>query len=140
MRIFAIVIGWVIGLILIVGLIATCVQDYRSATPRIVEVRIIDKRYTPGYYEQHCSTQYIESSDSKIPITTCHDEWIAPKWIAKYEDAGDLHTLDISSGIFDTLTIGQQKWMRYYVGGGYYHARYNEGFLLDKPLPENVAK
>lgn len=138
MKNFLIGLAIVAGCAAVLALITTCVQDYRSATLQMVEVRIIDKIHKPGHYEQQCSTQYIESGDMKVPITSCENVWIAPTWTIRYDDGSGSYSLGVNSGMFDTLTIGQQKWLRYYRGGGYYGIRYSEEFLLEKPLAEGA--
>lgn len=104
-------------------LCGSCVRDWWTATPQVTEVTIVDKSHTPGHYVQSCST-------NAKGWTTCHEVWIPPVWSVRYEDGAERFSTSVSSGTYNALALGDRKVLRFQLGGGYWHARYSEQFVL----------
>lgn len=100
--------------------VGSCVRDYSSATPRVVDVLVTDKQHVPGHTTTDCDT---DSNGHMSCSTTYHP----PTWSVEYADE-TRHWLHVSQGTHDALRIGDKKVLRYDLGGGYWHARYNERF------------
>lgn len=123
------IVGAVFGTAALSLLVGSCVQDYRKSTPQAAEVTIVDKRYHPEHYVTSCS------SDNH-GVTHCSTTYVAPSWAITYEDATRRFGLDVSSGLYKALRLGDRKVLNYDLGGGYWGARYNERILLQAPPPE----
>lgn len=118
-----------------IGLVGSCIHDYRTSTPQIVHVVVMDKRHVDGHYEQECSTGYQEIGDVKFPVTTCDNVWYPPTWTIEYDDGQDRHRIGVGEGMYDRVQIGEHRFVSYY-RGGYWGYSYDEKFLLEKPPAE----
>jgi hypothetical protein len=127
--------SWLFGalaIVVILVLCGSCAQDWWTSTPQVTEVTIIDKAYHPGHYDTTCNT------DGKGHVS-CTTDWIPPSWAIRYEDATERFTTSVSSGTYDALRLGDRKPLRYFQGGGWWHARYHEEFLLGPLVPEGPS-
>lgn len=104
------------------ALLASCVQDYAKSTPQVVEVLIVDKRHEPGHYVTSCST-------NGKGVQSCSMRWVPPTWSIEYADERRW-TTSVSEGTYEAIRIGDKKVLRFDLGGGYWHARYSERFML----------
>ena len=109
--------------------LGSCVYDWSTSTPQAVNVTIIDKSHTPGYYSTHCST------DDKGHMS-CSNTWNPPSWYITYEETFDRFSTSVSSGTYENLKVGDKKILNYNLGG-YWGIRYNEKFLLVTPSAES---
>lgn len=120
------------GVCAVLFLIGSCVQDWRTAKPQVSEVTIVDKHYAPGHYDTSCST------DPHTYIVTCNTYWVPPAWAVQYEDGAERFGIAVSSGTYEALRLGDRKILQYQLGGGYWHARYDEVLLLQRPPAEGT--
>ncbi len=110
--------GAVIATLALGGLfIGSCVRDYASSTPRVVDVLVTDKRYEPDHYTVECSGDPVRCTQTYHP----------PSWTVEYADE-TRHWMSVSRGTYDAVSIGEKKVIRFDLGGGYWKARYNERF------------
>jgi len=120
----------VVGIVAVCALLVSCIRDYSTATPQVAEVLVTDKQFYPAHYDQHCST------DSK-GYMSCYQSYVPPSWAVNYADEQN-HSVTVSQGTYDALRIGERKVLRYDLGGGYWHARYNEQFQFGQIRAEGM--
>jgi hypothetical protein len=118
--------GSIVAVVALVG--GSIVYDRAKATPQVAEVLIVDKDYRPGHYDTHCST------DGHGHLH-CYQSWVPPSWVVEYADEERWRTT-VSQVTFDALHVGDKKVLRYARGGGWWHARYDERFVLTPLAPE----
>jgi hypothetical protein len=128
MRMHPVVVAGV-GLILAL-LIGSWVYDYFAATAEVVEATIVGKRYTPGHYEQQCSTN--DRGRQK-----CEQVWETPSWLVSYSDGWGSHDVSVTSDTYDQFKLGDRQWVSFQQGG-YWKVRYSEKFLSRPPDAERT--
>lgn len=109
--------------IVVVGtcvLIGSCVNDYRTSTPRTIEVLITDKHYSPAHTDTYVTLDANGNS-------TIHSNYYPESWTVEYADE-ERHTINVSSATYAALQLGERKVLHYDLGGGFWQARYNERF------------
>jgi hypothetical protein len=115
-----------IGLSLLIG---SCVQDYRLSTPRVIDVQIVDKHYSPAHSDLVCTSDKNGMS--------CHTNYYPESWSVDYAD-GEQWSLSVSRGTWEALRIGDRKVLRFNEGGGWWHARYDEQFEFGALVAEGA--
>ena len=109
---------------IVLGLLGSCVYDVSTSTNEAAEVTIVDKEYHPGYTTVSC--------DDKGRCTT---SYVPPSWNVRYEDGTEHFTFDVSSGVYDSVKLGDRRWIQYQKGG-YWGLRYFTKILTAKPQVE----
>jgi hypothetical protein len=121
-------IGAAVVVVLLVFL-GSCVDDFARSTPESSEVTIINKQYSPEHWDLQCST------DSK-GYMSCQNIYYPPSWAVWYEDGPGNFYATVAAGTYDALRLGDRKVVHYALGGGLWHARYNEQFVLGQSQAE----
>jgi hypothetical protein len=122
-------------LLSIAGIVGSCSYDYATSVRETHEVTIIDKRHVPGHYVTDCDTTYTQVGDTRIPLTTCHQRWVAPTWSLCYEDGIKRFWTTTSESTYHQYRGGDRTWLMF-DEGGFFGGRYNERFSQSLPSVE----
>lgn len=110
-------------------LLGMCVQDWRTSTPQTLDAVIVGGSYSPGHYDTACST------DGNGQVT-CIPSWVPPAWTLRYQDEAGEHVADVDERTYAAFGVRSKVYVRFFEGGGYFHARYAVRFFIERPPVE----
>jgi hypothetical protein len=119
---------------LMVYVVGASIYDYSTSVLQIHEVLITNKNFIAGHYTHDCHIENLGDDKTPIYYESCHDTWHPPEWWIHYSDETN-HQMQISNGFYDIVRIGDKRWVKFWEGG-YWHMRYDEVLLLEKPQVE----